>query len=137
MTDINAELAHIDAEWQRAKQIETQWQDYRRQLEDRAVHLLGLQQVAENMTTMSKEVKPPQLPHLKVKLQKERSFDQIEVVRTVTNFPYLINNGFKTEYKPMNRELTSVMQSENHPDLAAAVKATFTIKIARPGFSLR
>ena len=126
----------IDA-WYQAKEVEKNWAEYRRNVEDEIFKLnpeliASLESALDNSTSLSQSA---QIGTLKVEAKREIILDQDQTAHIIAAHPDLWLSLFKAAYSVVSsRALFAVMGAQS--PVAEAVKGLVSFKKSRPYFSV-
>lgn len=126
----------IDA-WYQAKEVEKNWAEYRRNVEDEIFKLnpeliASLDSALDNSTSLSQSA---QIGSLKVEAKREVVLDQDATAHIIAAHPDLWLSLFKATYSTVSsRALFAVMSAQS--PVAEAVKGLVSFKKSRPYFSV-
>ena len=126
----NPAVVKMQAEWERAKDAETQWKNYRL-----AVEAQILDTLKELGYDFPEKGKLP-LESLDIGFGLTRSWSQPCLGEVIVQHPELLHSTFKTEYKPVsNPVIDKLLRSPSV--MAVDLAKCFEDKPKKPAFSLR
>lgn len=133
---LNEETMALMEQWKKAKDAETQWQTYRRSLEDQITAANGgYTSVLETLTTGTTLTKTLKLPEVQVQVGFDLEFGQPEVVEFLSSYPHLHSVIFRPEYKLVSsRAALTAMAGSG--EIATALSSVVSRKAKRPSYSL-
>lgn len=134
---VTPDLQRLLDAWYQAKEVEKNWSEYRRQVEDQILQanpelIASLDSALDNSTSLSQSA---QIGSLKVEAKREIVLDQDQTAHVIAAHPDLWLSLFKAAYSTVSsRALFAVMGAQS--PVAEAVKGLVSFKKSRPYFSV-
>lgn len=130
ITTTNPAVSKMQVEWEKAKEAENQWKEYRLAIET---------QILETLKELSYDLPEKgklQLEMLNIGFGLTRSWSQPSLGELIVQHPELLHSTFKTEYKPVsNPVIDKLLRSPSA--MAVDLATCFEDKPKKPAFSLR
>lgn len=131
------ELQQLIDAWYQAKEVEKNWSEYRRQVEDQILQanpelIASLDSALDSSTSLSQAAL---IGSLKVETKREVVLDQDATAHVIAAHPDLWLSLFKATYSTVSSRALFAVMSAGSP-VATAVKELVTFKKSRPYFSV-